>query len=57
MSKDHSTYLDPEDRIFNRVITDISVILRETNLTISDSIETEIVRVVYLSLTEITEII
>ena len=33
-------YLDPKDRIFNRVISDISVVLRETTLTISDSIET-----------------
>ena len=31
---------DPEDRIFNRVISDISVVLRETTLTISHSIET-----------------
>ena len=54
---------DPEDRIFNRVISDISVVLRETTLTISDSIEagsaveSEIVCVVVsLSKTEITEI-
>ena len=33
-------YPDPEDRIFNHVISDISVELRETTLTISDSIET-----------------
>ena len=52
---------DPEDRIFNRVIPDISVVLRETTLTISDSIETsspiesEIVRVFTLSTTEITD--
>ena len=49
----------PEDRICNR----ISVVLRETTLTISDSIETgspvetEIVRVISLRTTEITEII
>ena len=53
---------DPEDRIFNRAISDISVVLRETTLTISYSIETgsqvetEKVRVVSLSSTEITEI-
>ena len=54
-------YSDPEDRIFNRVISDISVVPRETTLTISDCIETgspretEIVRVVSLSTTEIPE--
>ena len=34
-------YPDPEDRILNRVISDISVVLRETALTtcISDSIQ------------------
>ena len=32
-------YLDPEDRTFNRVISDISVVLGESTLTISDSIE------------------
>ena len=53
---------DPEDRIFNFAISDISVVLRETTLTISDSIvtvssvESEIVRMVYLSITKITEI-
>ena len=31
---------DPDDRILNRVISDISFVLRETNLTISYSIET-----------------
>ena len=52
---------NPEERISNRVISDISVVLRETTLTISDSIETvppvesEIVRVVYLSTTKISE--
>ena len=57
-----SRYLDFEDRIFNRVISDISVVLKKTTVTISDSIETgasvdsEIVRVVSLSTTEITEI-
>ena len=46
---------------FNRVISDISVVLREITVTISDSIETvspvesEIVRVFSLSTTEITE--
>ena len=51
-----------EDQIFNHVISDISLVLRETTLTTSDSIETgspietEIVRVVSLSTTEITEI-
>ena len=58
------TYPDPQDRIFNRVISDISVMLRETTLTFSDSIgtvssspvETGIVRVVSHSTTEITEI-
>ena len=30
----------PEDRIFNRVISDISIVLRESTLTISDSTET-----------------
>ena len=55
-------YSDREDRIFNRVISDISVVLRETTLTISDfmvtdsPVESEIVRVVSLSTTEITEI-
>ena len=53
---------NPDDRIFNRVISVISVVQRETTLTITDSIETgsplvsEIVRVVSLSTTEITEI-
>ena len=55
-------YPDHEDRIFNRVISHISVVLRETTLTISGSIDTgsavesEIVRVVFLSATEISEI-
>ena len=55
-------YLDPVDRNFNRVIVDISVVQRETTLTFSDAIETgspletEIVRVVPLSITEMTEI-
>ena len=55
-------YSDPEDRIFNRVISDISVVLRETILTISDSVETgspvktEMVKGVSFSTTEITEI-
>ena len=52
-------YLFPEN--FNRVISDIYVKLRETTLTISDFTETgspvefNIVRVVSLSTTEITE--
>ena len=56
-------YLDHEHRIFNRAIPDISVVLRETTLTISASIETgssvgpEIVRVVSLCTTEILQII
>ena len=33
-------YSDPEDRNFNRCISEISLIPRETTLTISDSIET-----------------
>ena len=32
-------YSDSEDLIFNRVISDISVVLRETTISISDSIE------------------
>ena len=53
-------YTDAKDRIFNRVIWDISIVLRETTLTISDSIETaspvesEIVRLVSIVTTEIT---
>ena len=47
-------YPDPEDGIFNRVIFDISIVLRETTLTVSDSIET--VKLVSLSTTEITQI-
>ena len=60
--KPNLTYLYPEDRIFNRVIWDISVVVRETTLTISDSTETvspvksQIVRVASLDTTEITEI-
>ena len=48
--------------IFKHVISDISVVLRETTTTTSDSfetgtpVETEIVKVVSLSTTEITEI-
>ena len=44
-------YPNPDYWIFNRVISDISVVLRETTLTISDSTETgssvevEVVRV------------
>ena len=53
---------DLEGRIFNLVISDISVVSRETTLTIYDYIETgspvesKLVRVVALSITEITEI-
>ena len=52
----------PEDQIFNHVILDISDTLRETTLTISDSIETfspsetEVVRVFSLCTIEITDI-
>ena len=55
-------YLDPEDPFFNRVFSYISVVLRETTLAVSDSIETDLpvdtktVRVVFLSKTEIAEI-
>ena len=55
-------YPYPRDQIFYRIFSDISGLLRETTLTILDSIktgppvETEIVRVVSLSTTEITEI-
>ena len=38
--KHHLRYPNPEDRIFSPVISDISVVLRETTLIISDSIET-----------------
>ena len=54
---------DYEDRIFNRIISDFSVVPRETTLTISDYIETgspveiEIVRAVLLSTTELIEMI
>ena len=53
-------YSDPENRIFNRVISDISVVLRETPPTISDSIQTgspaesERVREVFLGTVAIT---
>ena len=53
---------DCEDRIFNRVISDISFLLKEISLTSSDWIETgsqvesEIVRVVSPSTTEITKV-
>ena len=56
-------YQNPEDRIFNCIILDISVVPRDTTPTISDSTETglpvksEIVRVVSLIKMEITEII
>ena len=55
-------YYAPEDRIFDHVISDISVVLRETTLSISYSIETgspaetEIIRMVFLRTTEITKI-
>ena len=38
--KFHLRCTDSEDRIFNHVISDISVVVRETTLTVSDSIET-----------------
>ena len=53
-------YSDPEGYIYICVISDISVVRIETTLTISDSIltgspvETEIVRVISLSTTELT---
>ena len=49
----------PEKRTFNRVISDISVVPKETTRTMSDSIETSspvesgVVRVVSLGTTEI----
>ena len=55
-------YPDPDDIIFNRVISDISVVVRENTITISDSIEigspgeSEMVRMLSRSTTEITEI-
>ena len=55
-------YPFPEDRIFNRVISDIFVVIRKTTLTLSDFIETvppvesERPRTLSLSTTEITEI-
>ena len=59
-------YLDPEDRVFffffNRVFSAISVVPRETTLTISVStsehvpMQSEIVRVVSLTTTKITDI-
>ena len=41
-NKDRIMYSDPEDRIFNCVIADISIVLGETTLTrsISDSMGT-----------------
>ena len=51
-------FTDSRDRTFNRVISDISVVLKETTITISDSIgavspvESETVRVVSLSATK-----
>ena len=54
-------YSNPGDRIFNRVFSDISVVLGKTTLTFSDStetglpVETEIVKVVSPSTMEITE--
>ena len=55
-------YPDPEGRIFNCVISDISIVLRETTLIILDSIETsspfemKIMWVVSLGTMEITEV-
>ena len=54
---------DPDGRVYNRAVLDISVVLWETILAISDSIETsspietETIGVVSLSTTEITEMI
>ena len=53
---------DPQGWIFSRVISDISIVLRETILTVSSFIETgsslesDIVRVVSLGKMEVTEI-
>ena len=58
----YSDSVDPVDRIFNRFILQIAVVLWETILTILDSIETgspvesEIMRVVSPSTREITEV-
>ena len=59
-----SKHSDPGDRVFNCVISDISIVLRETTFTISDSIQTgsspvdsEIVRVDSLSTMDMTELI
>ena len=55
-------YWNPAGRVFNRNFSDISVVLRETTLTISDSIETgspvepKMVRIVSIGTMEITEI-
>ena len=55
-------YPDPVSRIFNRVFSDISDVLKETTLTISHYTETispgesEIVRVASFSTTEIIDI-
>ena len=55
-------YSDSEEQILNHVTSYISIVLKETNLIISDSIETdspvksEIMRVVSLSTKEITKI-
>ena len=53
-------YPHPEDRIVNRAVSDISDVLRETSLTISDYIEivspVESERVVSHSKKEITEL-
>ena len=55
-------YPDLGDRIFNLVFSDVSVVIKETTLTTSDSIETgspveiKIVKVISLSATEITRI-
>ena len=53
----------PKDRIFRHAILNISIVLRETTLTTSDSVETgspveiKIVRVVSLSAMKITKIL
>ena len=57
--KEGLRYSNPGDRIFNRVISDISVVQRETTLITSDSfdtgslVESEIGRMVSHSTTEI----
>ena len=55
-------YPDPEVRLFDRFISDISVVLRENTLTNTDCnktgspVESEIVKVVSVIATEISEV-